>query len=122
MSQLTHLVRGNTWSASKFQSLFGVAQYPHGDTTDALFSRLDPEELQATVTGMVETLIRIKGLYPYRLLDQYFLIAIDGTGRLVYSEQHCPPCLTRTHQGQTLYYPPVLEAKLVTPNGFALSR
>jgi DDE_Tnp_1-associated len=119
--QITLLLRGNAWSAAKFQALFGVAQCPHGDTTDALFSRLDPEELQATVTGMVETLIRTKVLYPYRLLDQYFLIAIDGTGRLVYSERHCAQCLTRTHQGQTLYYHPVLEAKLVTPNGFAFS-
>ncbi len=29
---------------------------------------------------------------------------MDGTGVRVYSERHCPQCLTRTHDGQTLYY------------------
>jgi hypothetical protein len=32
-----------------------------------------------------------------------------------------PHCLTRTHNGKTTYYHPVLEAKLVTPCGFAFS-
>ena len=119
--QITHLLRGNGPSAAKFQALFGVATCPHGDTTDALFSRLSVEEVQEVVTGMTETLIRRKVLYPYRLLNQYYLIVIDGTGMLIFSEQHCSYCLTCTHQGQTIYYHPVLEAKLVTPNGFAFS-
>jgi hypothetical protein len=119
--QITQLLRGNPWSAAKFQALFGVDQCPHGDTTDALFSRLQPAELQTTVNTMVETLIRKKVLAPYRLLNHYYLIAIDGTGRLVYAERHCPHCLTQTHHGRTLYYHPLLEAKLVTPNGFAFS-
>jgi hypothetical protein len=119
--QITHLLRGNPWSAAKFQALFGVAQCPHGDTTEALFSRLKPEEFQSAVTTMVETLVRKKVLAPYRLRDHYYLIAIDGTGRLVYAERHCAQCLTCTHHGQTIYYHPVLEAKLVTPNGFAFS-
>jgi hypothetical protein len=40
---------------------------------------------------VVETLIRKKVLYRYRLLDRYFLIAIDGTGMLTFPERHCPP-------------------------------
>jgi hypothetical protein len=71
---------------------------------------------------MVETLIRHKVLYPYRLLDRYYLIAMDGTGMLTFPQRHCPHCLTRVlRDGTTLYYHPVLEAKVVTPNGFAFS-
>ncbi len=70
---------------------------------------------------MVETLIRKKVLYRYRLLDRYFLIAIDGTGMLTFPERHCPRCLTRTRNGKTIYYHPVLEAKLVTPDGLVFS-
>jgi hypothetical protein len=55
------------------------------------------------------------------LLGQYYLIVMDGTGVLTFPERHCPHCLTQTHHGQTIYYHPVLEAKLVTPNGFAFS-
>ena len=48
--------------------------------------------------------------------------AIDGTGQLPFQTRHCPPCLTCTlKDGTILYYHPVLEAKLVTANGFAFS-
>ena len=70
---------------------------------------------------MVETLIRRKVLYPQRLLGQYYLVVVDGTGVLTYSERHCAQCLTRTQHGQTTYYHPVLEAKLVTASGWAFS-
>jgi len=119
--QINNLLRGNGPSGAKFQTLFGVETCPHGDTANVLFSRLLPDEVQEVVCWIIETLIRKKVLDRYRLLGRYFTISIDGTGRLVFSERHCPHCLTRTHDGQTTYYHPVLEAKLVTPNGFAFS-
>jgi hypothetical protein len=119
--QINHLLRSNGPSAAKFEALFQVASCPHGDTLKAAYRRLDPDELQAVVTGLTETLIRRKVLYPFRLLDRYFLVAMDGTGVLVFAERHCPHCLTLTHHGQTLYYHPVLEAKLVTATGFVFS-
>jgi hypothetical protein len=119
--QIGHLFRDNGPSATKFEALFQVANCPHGDTLDAAFSRLNPAELQAVVTGLIETLIRRKVLYATRLLDHYYLIAIDGTGVLVFTERHCAHCMTRTHNGVTTYYHPLLEAKLVTTTGFALS-
>jgi hypothetical protein len=119
--QITHLLRGNGPSAAKFQALFGVESCPHGDTVNALYSRLNPGEVQEVVNSMVETLIRKKVLYRYRLLDHDYLIAIDGTGRLTFPERHCAHCLTQTHNGKTTYYHPVLEAKLVAANGLAFS-
>ena len=119
--QIGLMFRGNAPSASKFEALFEVADCPHGDTLKATFRRLQPAELQAVVTGLTETLIRRKVLYATRLLDHYYLIAIDGTGVLVFTERHCAHCLTRTHNGVTTYYHPILEAKLVTTTGFAFS-
>lgn len=119
--QVQHWLRGNGPSAAKFEALFDLAQCPHGDTLDYAYGRLAVDEVQAVVTGMVETLIRQKVLYRYRLLDQYFLVVMDGTGVLTYPERHCAQCLTRTHEGQTTYYHPVLEAKLVTASGWAFS-
>ena len=119
--QIAHLLRHNGPVAAKFQALFGVETCPHGDTLNALFARVEPAQVQAVVTDMVATLIRQKVLSSARLLGPYYLIVMDGTGVLVFSERHCPHCLTRTHHGQTLYYHPVLEAKLVTANGFVFS-
>lgn len=119
--QIALMFRGNGPSAAKFQALFGVESCPHGDTLDATFSRLDPDQVQESVTDMTRALIRKKVLDRYRLLDRYFVIAVDGTGRLTFPERHCPNCLTATHHGKTIYYHPVLEAKLVLANGFAFS-
>jgi len=115
------LLLRNGPSVSKFQALFGVESFPHGDTLEATFSNLETDQMQTVVSGMTETLIRKKVLYSYRLLGIYFIVAIDGTGTIRFSRRHCSYCLTRTHNGKTLYYHPVLEAKLVTSNGFAFS-
>jgi hypothetical protein len=115
------LLLRNGPSAIKFQALFGVESFPHGDTLEATFSNLEIEQTQTVVTGMTETLIRKKVLYNYRLLGIYFIVAIDGTGTISFSCRHCPHCLTRTRNGKTFYSHPVLEAKLITSNGFAFS-
>jgi hypothetical protein len=98
-----------------------VEHFPHGDTLEATFSHLEADQVQSVVTGMTETLIRKKVLYSYRLVGTHFIVAIDGTGTISYSHRHCSHCLTRTRHGKTLFYHPVLEAKLVTFNGFAFS-
>lgn len=115
------LLLRNGPSVAKFQALFGVETFPHGDTLNRLFARLDPKQVQNVVCSFPEMLIRKKVLYPYRLLDTYFIVAVDGTGTLSFTKRHCLHCLTRTHNGKTRYYHNVLEAKLLTPNGLALS-
>ena len=115
------LLLRNGPSIRKFQALFGVERFPHGDTLEAAFSNLETDQIQTVVTGMTETLIRKKVLYSYRLFGIYFIVAIDGTGTISFSRRHCPHCLTRTRNGKTFYYHPVLEAKLITSNGFAFS-
>ncbi len=104
-----------------FRSLFGVEDFPHGDTLNDAFCLTDPEEVQEVVCSMVDKLIRKKVLYQYRVLDRYFLVAVDATGTISYSRRHCPHCLTQRWNGKTIYYHQVLEAKLVTCNGFAFS-
>jgi hypothetical protein len=115
------LLLRNGPSIRKFEALFGVESFPHGDTLDAAFSNLEIEQIQTVVSTMTGTLIRKKVLYSYRVLGIYFIVAVDGTGTVNFDHRHCPHCLTRTHNGKTLYYHPVLEAKLLTSNGFAFS-
>jgi len=115
-------LRNNGPSQAKFAACFGVESIPHGDTLNYGYQRLQVEEVQEVVCRGVETLIRQKVLYRFRLLGVYFLVAIDGTGVLTFRKRHCLHCLTKTlHNGETIYYHPVLEAKLVTSNGFAFS-
>ncbi len=115
-------LRGNGPTEAKFAAWFGVERIPHGDSLNYTFRRLEVDEVQEIICRRVESLIRKKVLYRYRLLGMYFLVAIDGTGVLTFRERHCPYCLTKAFpNGATVYYHPVLEAKLVTANGFAFS-
>ena len=119
--QINYQLRGNMPSQAKFEAWFEVDEVPHGDTLNYVFQRIAPAEVQEVVCRMVATLIRKKVLYRWRLYGN-FLLAIDGTGVLTFQERHCGYCLTRKlNSGETLYYHPVLEAKLVTANGFAFS-
>jgi hypothetical protein len=119
--QIAHKFRDNPPSAANFARLFEVESVPHGDTLNYTFSDLDPQQVQECVCRLVETLIRKKVRERYRLLERYYVLAIDGTGIYSFAERHCEHCLTRTHHGQTIYYHHVLEAKLVTADGFAFS-
>ncbi|MFQ6609052.1 MAG: hypothetical protein ACE5EE_11065 [Fidelibacterota bacterium] len=94
----------------------------HPDTLEYLLEKLPPETLSHLRVKMVNRLIRMKCLEKFRLLGKYYLIAIDGTGHLVFNERHCEHCLVQKKGGKVLYYyHNVLEAKLVTANGLALS-
>jgi hypothetical protein len=115
------LLMRNTTSIANYRALFGVDGFPHGDTLNDTFSLVEPDEFQEVICTMTEILIRKKVLNPWRLLDRYYVIAIDGTGMITFKERHCAHCLTRTQNGMTQYYHNVLEAKLVTANGFAFS-
>jgi len=93
----------------------------HDDTIAYYLERLSYESLEQLRLRLVNRLIRMKLLDKYRLYG-HFLIAIDGSGIITYRQRHCPCCLTqRMPSGQTIYYHYVLEAKLVTHTGLAIS-
>ena len=115
-------LRANEVVGEKMAAWFGVAETPHGDTLNYTYRRLQVAEVQEVVCRSVERLIRARALERYRLLGLYYTVAVDGTGVGTFREQHCKHCLTKTlRNGETLYYHPVLEAKLVLANGFAFS-
>jgi hypothetical protein len=120
--QINHQLRGNQRVRKKYRVLFGAEDIPHGDTLNYSFQHLKVEEVQEVICRLMEGVMGREELRKWRLFGIYSLIAMDGTGVLTYHERHCPACLTRKlANGQTLYYHPVLEAKLVTANGYALS-
>ena len=71
-------------------------------------------------TGMIRQLIRNKVLDEDRLMGA-FVIVSDGSGHVSFHHRHCPHCLTQTQGETTYYFHQVLEAKLVTASGLALS-
>jgi len=102
--------------------LSGCAQekIAHHDTLNHFLGHVHPAEFAALRRKMVFRLVRMKVLDAGRLMG-HFLVVLDGTGQLQFRERHCPHCLEETVKGTTYYYHNVLEAKLVTPEGLAIS-
>ena len=92
----------------------------HSDTLAHFLGHVPPEALANLRLRMVQRLIRMKALDNGRLLGR-FLVVLDGTGQLYFRHKHCEHCLTKTVEGKTQYFHHVLEAKLVTPEGLAIS-
>lgn len=102
--------------------LTGIASIACDDTIDDAMSAISVPQLQQINQLMVKTLIRNRTLDHARLLDEYYMVAIDATGLFHRHERHCPHCLVKKSKtGELLYSHHVLEAKLVTESGFALS-
>lgn len=94
----------------------------HHDTVEYFYSRLVPDELEDLQNKMIQTLLRKKCLEKYRLFGFWYLVVIDGTGRLFFKERHCEHCLTvKMESGEVRYFHKVVEAKLVTGTGLCFS-
>jgi hypothetical protein len=95
---------------------------PHMDTVDNVMRRLPELELEELKTRMVQILLEKKTLHKFRFLKKWFIVAVDGTGIMSFSEKHCDDCLTKTSKnGKTTWFHNVLEAKLICSNGFSIS-
>jgi hypothetical protein len=105
----------NYLAGSQMPRMMAIDTLPYG------IARLGAEELPQIQHALVEKLLRQKSLSFARLLGRYYLLAIDMTGYQTFQQRHCAHCLTQEHEGRTLYLHHALDAKLVTPNGMALS-
>jgi hypothetical protein len=95
---------------------------PHPDTIDEVMRALSPELLEELKAHLVSRLFEQKVLRDFRFLGNYYCVAVDATGTHSFDHTHCDHCLTKTSKnGVTTWFHYVLEAKLVTSSGLAIS-
>jgi hypothetical protein len=84
--------------------------------------RLPDQVLEQLKQRMIQTLLEKKVLHKFRLFKRWFVVAIDGTGVMSFTHQHCVQCLyKRSKKGKMTYFHNLLEAKLTTASGFSIS-
>lgn len=116
-----NLDRDSAVFAANFERLFGK-RLPHMDTVDDVLVVLNNDELECLKAALVAALIEKKVFGKFRLLGAHYRVAVDGTGIMTVHEGHCPHCLKKeSRNGVITYFHNILEAKLITPNGFAIS-
>ena len=113
--------RGKPQFRNNYEKLFGFAM-PHGDSINAVISRLDEGQVERLKQEMIRALLERKVFRSNRYLNKWYRIAIDGSGVVSFDHQHCGQCLHKTSKkGKTTWSHQVLDARLVTPNGFSVS-
>jgi hypothetical protein len=113
--------RGELKFRQNYKRLF-KARLPHMDTVEEVMKVLEERHIEQLKAELIKGLLAKKGLRKYRLLGQFYMVVIDGTHVMDVKEGHCDHCLQQTFKnGRVRYFHNVLEAKLVTDNGFCLS-
>lgn len=104
-----------------YRRLFGF-EMPHGDTVNNVMALLGVEQIELLKVKLISHLISRKTFYHQRYLGKWYLVAIDGSGAGSLTNPPDEQCLHRTSKlGKTTYFRVVLEARLVTENGFSIS-
>ena len=104
-----------------YQKIFKM-RLPHMDAVNNVMKKLNERELEELKKSMLRNLIEKKSLHKFRFLKHWFIVAVDGTGVISFSEKHCEHCTHKTSKnGKTTYFHNVLEAKLICCNGFSIS-
>ena len=86
-----------------------------------VFKELNTEEVAAVQPELIRDLIEKKRLRDAYVLG-YLALCSDGTGIYSSSSYHCEQCLTQQHENGTVtYMHNMLEAKVLSANGMALS-
>lgn len=105
----------NELAGSEMKRMMAPDTLPYG------LARIGKDDLAQIQHALVYRLIRSKSLRFARLLKRHYMIAIDMTGYHTFDYPHCDSCLKREMQSGTIYLHEVLEAKLISPGGMALS-
>lgn len=102
---------------SNLQSLYGIERAPSDTYLRERLDTLDPEQLRRTYNRLIALLQRGKGLEGFNVLDDHYLLSLDGTGYFSSSKVHCEQCCEKHHRdGRTTYYHQMLGAVLVHPD------
>ena len=104
-----------------FKRLFGF-DMPHGDSIQNVMKLLDTTQIEALKHKLVQKLLQRKTFHCSRYRGKWFCIAIDASGVGSYDHKRDEQCLyTTSKNGKVTYFHSVLEARLVTPQGFSVS-
>lgn len=113
--------RGDDEFKRNFKRLFGF-DMPHGDSVHSVIELLNTEQIEALKHKMVQKLLQRKTFHCSRYRGKWFCIAVDASGVGSYDHKRDKQCLhTTSKNGKITYFHSVLEARLVTAQGFSVS-
>ena len=99
-----------------FCRLYKIDQVPSDTYMRERLDQLSTQDLAPAYKKIFSMLQRSKALEPYRYLDGYYIVSIDGTGHFSSDKVHCKNCCKKEHRnGKITYYHQMLAAVMVHP-------
>ena len=103
------------------KNIFGI-KAADMDTVDRYLRWLDPSVLEQVKQDMFRELVKSKTFQKYKFDGKYFMLAIDGSGLQSYDYEPYRGCpYKKSKKGKKVWTTYVLEARVVTSNGFSIS-
>ena len=116
--QFMHRVKAEKMAAN-LTHIWAIDSVPSDSQMRVVMDEIDPKEFESLFTVFFRLLQRGKHVEQYRVLGNYYLCAIDGSGYFSSDHIGCPSCLRRKvkkKQGDTLQFShQIVQAALVHP-------
>jgi hypothetical protein len=99
------------------KTVYGIACVPCDTWMREILDPMSPESLRPLFKSVFRQLQRGKALEPMAFLDDYYLVALDGTEYFSSQTIHCASCLHKVHRnGASTYHHQMLGAALIHPD------
>ena len=99
------------------RTIYGMAGVPCDTRMREILDPMSPEALRPLFKSVFRQLQRGKALEPMAFMDDYSLVALDGTGYFASKTMHCASCLHTVHRnGSSTYYHQMLGAAIIHPD------
>lgn len=99
-----------------YQFVFHIGKVPCDTHMRESLDPVDPEQLRPIYRDIFAQLAEGKVLEEMRFLEDFYLLALDGTEYFSSSEVHCQQCLCKKrHNGEIVYHHALLGSVLVCP-------
>ena len=99
------------------QTIYGMTCVPCDTRMREILDPLSPALLRPLFKSVFRQLQRGKALEPMAFLEDYYLVALDGTGYFSSQTIHCASCLHKVHRnGSRTYYHQLLGAAIIHPD------
>jgi hypothetical protein len=100
-----------------WQTIYGMTCVPCDTRMREILDPVSPALLRPLFKSVFRQLQRGKALEPMAFLEDYYLVALDGTGYFASKTIHCASCLHKVHRNGTItYYHQMLGAAIIHPD------
>jgi len=100
---------------NNLKTTFNINSIPKDSQLRDVLDNCPNDKLSDIFSDLLRPLQRGKQLEQFQFIDDYYLVALDGSGYFSSDKLCCPSCLTKTKKGTVRYEHQILQAVIACP-------